>query len=57
MLKYLEGNTACFSSSGTGSVCLPTGSTLTQTTLGMEVSSTAGTNQQFTLSDWTMTIQ
>lgn len=57
MLKYLEGNHACYSSSGAGSECLPTGSTFTQTTLGMEVSGTAGTNQQFTLSSWAMTLQ
>ena len=55
MLKYLEGNTACYSSSGTGSDCLPADSTFTQTTFGMEVNGTAGTNQTFTLSSWTMT--
>jgi hypothetical protein len=54
MLKYLEGNDICKTATGTTD-CLPAGSTFTQTTLGMEVNGTAGTNQQFTLSSWTMT--
>ncbi len=55
MLKYLEGNTACYSSSGSGTACLPTGSTFTQTTYGFEISSTGGLSKTFTLNSLTVT--
>ena len=55
MLKYLEGNTACYGSSGPGSVCLAAGSTFTQTDYGFEISSTGGLSKQFKVSNWTQT--
>jgi hypothetical protein len=55
MLKYLEGNTACYSSSGPGTACLPAGSTFTQTTFGWEISSTGGLSKTFTLNSMTVT--
>jgi hypothetical protein len=55
MLKYLEGNTACYGSSGPGTACLPAGSTFTQTTFGWEINSTGGLNKQFTVNSLTFT--
>jgi hypothetical protein len=55
MLKYLEGNTACYSSSGPGTACLPAGSTFTQTTFGWEISGTGSLSKQFTVNSLTFT--
>ncbi|MGA2207893.1 MAG: hypothetical protein ABSG10_14290, partial [Terracidiphilus sp.] len=55
MLKYLEGNTACYSSSGPGTACLPAGSTFTQTTYGWEITSTGGLSKTFTVNSLTYT--
>jgi hypothetical protein len=55
MLKWLENSTACYGSSGSGSACLPTGSTFTQTAYGFEISSTGGLSKQFAVSNWTQT--
>ena len=53
MLKWLEGNAACYSSSGAGSVCLPVRSTFTQTAYGFEISGTGGLSRQFMVKNWT----
>lgn len=55
MLKYLEGNTACYSTSGPGSACLPASSTFTSTEYGFEISSTGGLSKQFTVNSFTLT--
>ena len=55
MLKYLESNTACYSSSGSGSACLPASSTFTSTEYGFEISSTGGLSKQFTVNSFTLT--
>jgi hypothetical protein len=55
MLKYLEGNTACYNTSGVGQACMPTGSTFTSTEYGFEISSTGGLSKNFTVNDFTLT--
>jgi hypothetical protein len=55
MLEYLEDNTACYSSSGSGSACLPAGSTFTSTEYGFEISSTGGLSKTFTVNSFTLT--
>jgi hypothetical protein len=54
MLKYLEGNSICKTSSGTTD-CLPASSTLTQFGYGFEISTTNGNTQQFTIDSLTQT--
>jgi hypothetical protein len=55
MLKWLENSTACYSSSGPGSACLKSGSTMTSTEYGFEISSTGGLSKNFTLDSFTVT--
>ena len=55
MLKWLENSTACYSSSGTGTACLPAGSTFTQTTFGWEINGTGSLSKTFTVNNWTVT--
>jgi hypothetical protein len=55
MLEWLENSTACYSSSGPGSACLPASSTFTSTEYGFEISSTGGLSKQFSLNNFTLT--
>ena len=54
MLKYLEGNDICKTSSGTTD-CLPASSTITQFGYGFEISTTDGATLQFTVNSLTQT--
>ncbi len=54
MLKYLEGNDICKTSSGTTD-CLPAGSTFTQTVFGFEINGTGSLSKTFTVNNWTVT--
>jgi hypothetical protein len=55
MLKWLENSTACYSSSGPGTACLPAGSTFTQTTYGWEITGTGSLSKTFTVNSLTFT--
>ena len=55
MLKWLEGNDVCKTSSGSDADCLQASSTFTSTEYGFEISSTGGLSKNFTVNSFTLT--